>query len=120
MAELGFKDAGAKTFVSRRCPFDVVLAPAPLTVGDDVVRNIDTLKTREGAINLLSPTDCVRERLAMYYQWGDQEAFREAIDVARRHPVDQALIKRWSDYEWYADRYAEFLGALKEASEARG
>jgi hypothetical protein len=114
MNEVGFADAGGHTYTNKRCPLDVVFLPPPLAVGDDIVRQVAALRTREGPILILSPTDSVRERLAAYYQWGDREALAEALQVARRHEVDLALVKRWSEHEWFADRYAEFVGMLQE------
>ena len=116
MRELGFRADGGSAYASKRCPVDVVFMPPPLSVGDDVVQSTSLVRSAGGEVRLLTPTDCVRERLSMYYQWGDREAFQDAVDVARNHPITFDIVKSWSDHEWYADRYAEFLSALEETS----
>ncbi len=114
MRAIGFTNTEMNTFESKRCPFSVVFSPPPISVGDDIVDSLQILKTRDGMIRMLDPTDCVRQRLSMFYRWGDREAFDDAIQVATRHPVDLDLVKRWSEWEWCSDRYDEFLARLQK------
>lgn len=115
MKRLGFARSSMNHYESKRAPFDVIFSPPPLAVGDDVVREIVTAQARPGKFKMLNPTDCVRQRLSMFYRWGDAEAFSEAVEVARRHEIDMELIKRWSEWEWCADKYGEFVSALAKA-----
>ena len=116
MKGIGFSKVGHRTFASKRCPYEVFLSTYPITVGDDVVGEVRVMKTARGPLKLLLPTDCVRQRLSMYYRWGDKEALDDAIKVGRRKKVDLKLVKRWSDWEWASERFAEFLHLLKEGS----
>lgn len=111
MAELGFALKEMRTYANPVCPFEVVIAPTPLAVGDDVVADARVIKTSGGPLRMLTPTDCVRQRLSMFYRWGDRAALAEAVQVARRQPVDLDLVKRWSEWEWATDRFQEFLRA---------
>ncbi len=113
MGELGFGRISMNSYDSASSPYDVVFAPPPLAVGDDVVRETCEVKARPGIITLLNPTDCVRQRLSMFYRWGDREAFREAVLVAVRHDIDIELVRRWSEWEWCSDKFAEFLSAVE-------
>lgn len=112
MAKIGFKPSDSRSYVKRGCPFEVVLTPAPVVVGDDVVERTSRVKARGGGICLLSPTDCVRQRLSLFYKWGDRTAFEDALKVARRHRIDIELVRRWSGWEWASDRFEEFEKAL--------
>ena len=112
MRAIGFNRTGLYTYEGRRCPLDVIFSPPPLAVGDDMVRGVDEIKVRGGAIKLLTPTDCTRQRLSMYYRWGDMDAFEEAVEMALAFDVDMDLIKKWSDWEWCSDRYEEFIEEL--------
>ena len=111
MAELGFALKEMRTYANPACPFEVIIAPTPLTVGDDVVADARVIKTSGGPLRMLTPTDCVRQRLSMFYRWGDRAALAEAVQVAKRQPVDLDLVKRWSEWEWATDRFEEFLRA---------
>lgn len=112
MASLGFVPKETHTFFSRVSPFEVMLLPAPMTVGDDVVDGSKIIKTALGPLRTLTPTDCVRHRLSMFYRWGDKQALFEAICVARRQCIDMDLVRRWSEWEWASDRFQEFTRQL--------
>ena len=60
-----------------------------------------------------SPTDSCRDRLAAFYHWDDRQSLEVAIQIARRQRVNQALIRRWSDEEGFAEMYQEFLTYMR-------
>lgn len=108
MDELGFESKDERTFTSESSPYEIVLNPPPITVGDDVIEKINSVKLNGGMIDLLTPTDCVRHRLAFFYKWGDAEAMDDAVRVAKKQAVDMELIGRWSAWEWCGDKFLEF------------
>ncbi len=112
MKAIGFSRTGIYTFESKKCPVDVIFSPPPLAVGDDLVKEIATMKIKGCKVRLLNPTDCVRQRLAMYYRWGDKEAFEDAVEMAQSYEIDMELVKKWSDWEWCGDGYGEFVREL--------
>ena len=116
MEDIGFSKVGHRTFASKKCPYEVLLSAYPIAVGDDVVSEVRMMRTARGPLKLLMPTDCVRQRLSMYYRWGDKVALDDAVRVACRSEVDLKLIKRWSDWEWAGERFAEFRRLLEEGS----
>ncbi len=85
----------------------------PLMVGDEQVReeHIDKRATDMGVVRLLSPTDCIKDRLAGYYHWRDAQNFEQAVAVARRHAVDWKDLQRWHREEGVADQFAAFKTA---------
>ena len=113
MASLGFVLKEARTFSNMSCPYEVVLLAAPLRVGDDATDGSRMIKTSSGPLRMLTPTDCVRQRLSMFYRWGDRQALTEAVQVAKRQAVEMELVARWSEWEWATDRFQEFLRALE-------
>ncbi|MEZ5570730.1 MAG: hypothetical protein R3E64_01800 [Halioglobus sp.] len=90
--------------------------PGPLMVGDEHIsdQRIDAYATRHGTLRLLSPTDCVKDRLAGYYYFRDEQNLRQAIAVAREHPVDWADLERWHAAEGQADGFSQFERAVNE------
>lgn len=115
MAGVGFLDSGHRTFSNKYCPYEVLLTTHPVVVGDDVVSDVKVMRTAKGPLKLLTPTDCVRQRLSMFYRWNDREALDDALKVARKHEIDMDLVRRWSDWEWASERYDEFAELLKAA-----
>ena len=69
-----------------------------------------------GVIQMLSPTQCVMDRLAAYYFWKDRQALDQAVAVARKHGADQVEIQRWSESEGRLAEFREFLRALQADS----
>lgn len=58
-----------------------------------------------GNLRIISPTDCVKDRLAIYYHWGDNQCLAQAILVAQAHAIDLDEISRWSDAEGKRDTF---------------
>jgi len=73
--------------------------PGPLGVGDEPVKQIDELITKVGILRIISPTDCVKDRLSWYYHNNDTECLEQAVLVAKQNRIDIQEIKRWSRVE---------------------
>lgn len=69
MAELDFELQTEGFFERADCPYIIEFIQPPLAVGQEPVKKIVTLKTRQGSFRILSTTDCVKDRLAAYYHW---------------------------------------------------
>jgi hypothetical protein len=65
---------------------------------------------------LLSPTDCVKDRLAAYYHWNDRQCLEQALLVAAMRTVYLKEIERWSAVE---NKPAEFQSIRGEFVKAR-
>lgn len=111
MESLGFRE-------ERRCfrhpdtELLVEFPPGPLGVGEEPVKQIDEIPTDAGVLLIISPTDCVKDRLTWYYHGKDDEALRQAVLVARHKSVDLNEIKRWSRGEGKSDLFREFRKRL--------
>ena len=66
-------------------------------------------------LHILTPTDCCRDRLAGFLFWDDRGSLDQAAAVARRQPkrVDLEAIRAWCERERVADKYQEFIRALR-------
>jgi len=113
MKELGFKHLVHRTYGSESLSMEVSFLPPPVCVGDEMVGDIPMIKTSSGELSLLSPTDCVRHRLAYYYRFGNKDGLDEALIVARKNKVDLDLIERWSHWEWASDKFQDFHDLLR-------
>ena len=86
--------------------------PGPLGVGDEQAKQIDTIETETGVLKLLSPTDCVKDRLAWYYHDNDTECLEQAILVANSNQIDVDELARWSKHEGKASDFAKIKSRL--------
>ena len=98
MAEIGFEEVD-RHFKHPESVFFIEFPPGPLSVGDEPVQEINEKQYATGVLKLISPTDCVKDRLASYYHWGDQQSLSQAILVAENQKIDLEEIKRWSKQE---------------------
>lgn len=98
MKALGFSEEN-RYFKHPDSEFLVEFPPGPLGVGEEQVKQIDELTTPTGSVRLLSPTDCVKDRLTWFYHSNDQQCLQQAILVAQHNSVDLEEVRRWSATE---------------------
>ncbi|HEX9708926.1 MAG TPA: hypothetical protein VGB42_03030 [Candidatus Thermoplasmatota archaeon] len=95
MAEIGFRRQG-RHYVHPECDhLFVEFVSGPLGVGEDT--EIVPSERIEGDVRLriLSPTDCVRDRLASYIHFRARECLDQAVLVARAQHVDWESVESW-------------------------
>ena len=113
MTALGFAKRGAY-WIHPDTELFVQFVNPPVMVGGKHVRQAATLPTRAGPLRILSPLDCVLDRLAWHLDRGDAETLAQAIDVARAHRVPLAAIEAWLAGEgWSGDRKSLLLEVLR-------
>lgn len=95
MMEIGFHEEG-RYFKHPESQLFVEFPPGPLSIGEEPVNQIIEKKFSTGTLKIISPTDCVKDRLAAYYHWGDQQSLLQAILVAQQHKINVKEIRRWS------------------------
>ena len=111
MEEIGFQEKG-RYFVNPETEFFVEFPRGPLSVGDEPVKEISEFDLPTGTLRVISPTDCVKDRLCAFYFWNDQQGLAQAILVAKSQDVDLKEIKRWSKAEGKEQEYEMFKDKL--------
>jgi hypothetical protein len=99
MRELGFRRLG-KHYEHPRCRhLFVEFVAGPLGIGDDTSIVPSTESVDGQKLKILSPTDCVRDRLASYIHFDARECLDQAVLVANARSVDWARIEAWCQAE---------------------
>ena len=111
MEEIGFQEKG-RYFVNPHTEFFVEFPDGPLSVGEEPVKEISEFELATGTLLVLSPTDCVKDRLCAFYFWNDQQGLAQAVLVAKDQKVDLKEIKRWSKTEGRKQEYEIFKNRL--------
>ncbi|HEY2475730.1 MAG TPA: hypothetical protein VGI19_13155 [Candidatus Cybelea sp.] len=118
LAEIGYvTSTSAGMYGHPRTTYTLDFLSAPLAVGGDYIHETATLERGALRLRILTPTDCVRDRLAAFYHWGDYTSLRAAVGVARAHryQIDFERLKEWTERKSgpppsdYGSKYAEFL-----------
>jgi hypothetical protein len=70
------------------------------------------MKLSTGILRVISPTDCVKDRLSAYYHWGDQQCLAQAILVAQKQQIDIQEVSRWSKAEGMLAEFEQIRSRL--------
>lgn len=87
-----------------------------LAIGEDYEIEPVRLEENGRMLDILSPTDCVRDRLAWYlnYNPADFGALSQALLVAKAESeaIDFNIIRNWATTQTYPDRLKLFLNGV--------
>lgn len=109
---IGFEQDG-RHFVHPETEFSVEFPDGPLSVGDEPVREISEFELSTGTLRVLSPTDCVKDRLCAFYFWNDRQGLAQAVMVTRNQQVNLEEVKRWSIAEGKTSEFEIFASQLE-------
>lgn len=113
LEKIGFYEEN-RQFRHKDTEFFVEFLPPPPSVGPDPIKEISEIKKRNMTLKLLSPTDCVKDRLAAFYNWNDRQSLQQAILVGRDKPVDLKEVESWSEREGMKEKFEIFQNQLRE------
>lgn len=114
MKDLGFKRHG-RHFVHPDCKQLFIEFPSgPLGIGEDHHLIPDEITVEGTVIKILSPTDCVKDRLASYIHFNAREGLDQAVLVAQSADVNLSKVKKWCKEEGFPTAFDEFLTLLKK------
>lgn len=113
MTTAGFYEEG-RYFRHPDSPFFIEFPPGPLAIGKESIKQIVEKKLSTGILKVISPTDCVKDRLAAYYHWNDQQSLVQAILVAQQNKIDLEEIRRWSQAEGKLEEFEKIKSRLKK------
>lgn len=108
MVVLGFVEVG-KYFTFPETQFFIEFPPGPLTVGMESVKEVSEVKMETGNLRIISATDCVKDRLAAYFHWGDQPSLLQAKLIRKSQKVDLDEVQRWAIKEGKLIEFQNFV-----------
>jgi hypothetical protein len=114
LGEVGFFYGKDRYFRSSETDIFLEFPPGPLSVGEEPIKEIVTLNFPTGELRIISPTDCVKDRLAAYYHWGDRQSLEQAVLVAKDNKIDLNELKRWSSVEGKLSVFLDIRKRFKE------
>ena len=112
MNELGFTEQG-RYFKHNKTEIYVEFPNGPPSVGEEPVKEILDRHEATGTLRIISPTDCVKDRLTWFYHDNDQQCLDQAILVAQENQIDLAEIERWSMGEGKGDLFKQIRKRLE-------
>ncbi len=115
LANIGFQPDKSRYFKHPDCPhLYVEFPPGPVELGEEHPVYPAEILVEGRILRLLSPTDCVKDRLAAYIHWKLRDCFRQAVLVCKRQKdkIDFNNLAAWCDREGGADAYRELFDQL--------
>ena len=93
LSGLGFTKAEGRYFVHEDTDFYIEFPAGPLAVGGEILRQWNQHETPAGPLQIITPSQCVMDRLAAFYHWTDPQSLDQAVAVAKSCEVDLDAIK---------------------------
>ena len=117
VAKLGFRPHG-KDFVHADSKYFLEFPPGPLSFGDRYIDSSETttLDTQYGKLRIITPTQCVMDRLSWFIHHNDKQAREQAIMVAANQEIDWNDVRSWAEAEG-AD--VDLLEEIRSAADAK-
>jgi len=113
LTEIGFYEED-RYFKHSDTEFFIDFISPPLSVGQEPVKEISEINKGGRVLKLLSPADCVKDRLAAFYHWNDRQSLEQAVLVCKAIEIDLKEVERWSINEGMSDKYEKFIERLSE------
>lgn len=114
MEGLGFRQDKSRLFRHPQTVYMVEFPGTAVQIGEEPIKEFAERKFKGKTLKLLTPTDCVKDRLAAYIHWNDRQGLEQAAIVASDHPCKMSAIERFCKNEGMPKAYQDFLSRLKE------
>lgn len=96
LLKIGFYSDRDRYFRNDTTGIYLEFPPGPVMIGNELAKDPVEWDTPAGKIRMLTPTDCVKDRLVKFYEWNDSQALYQALLVVAAQPVDFREVERWS------------------------
>jgi len=112
--EIGFERKDGRHYKHPQCKhLFIEFQNPPAGIGEDTQIKADERSVNGVNVKILSPTDCIRDRLASYIHFKTQDGLDQALLVAQRHPFNLSKVKRWCISEGASKEFSDFERELK-------
>ncbi len=114
MKEIGFHKASTRHYINPECKHLFVEFPSNfLQIGNDNNIKPEEFDVEGMKIKILSPTDCIKDRMASYIHFKSRDGLDQALLVALAHPFDIQKLKKWCVGEGGLAEFEDFLRGYK-------
>ncbi|WP_411824642.1 hypothetical protein [Leptospira sp. 'Mane'] len=95
MESIGFNKVN-RHYVHPKCKhLYIEFVSAPVSIGDDYKIVPDEKEFKGKILKILSPTDCIKDRLASYLHFKARECLDQAVLVAKTQKFDLEKVREW-------------------------
>lgn len=95
MGELGFHKQG-RVYVNETTDITIEFPPGPLSVGDEIIKRTSVVQVMNASIPILEVEDVIKDRLAAYFHWQDNQSLIQAMAMLIKHNIEPVTFKEFS------------------------
>jgi len=115
LESIGFNQRIGRHFEHKKCPYYLEFLSAPVAIGEQYpINKFNKIRTKMGIVQLLTPSDCVKDRLAAYFHWNDMQSLEQAVLVAGNNKINIKDIEKWSANEGNKEKFKIFYQKYRE------
>jgi hypothetical protein len=119
LGEIGFVRKG-RYFHHPQSKFYVEFPSGPVSIGNEIpVKPEGKMKVKDVVVTMLSPTQCVMDRLAAWFHWNDRRSLIHALWVCECQPVNLGKLKSWAQKQGEPEKLKQFLEQLKKLNHSQ-
>ncbi|MFA7570748.1 MAG: hypothetical protein WCY75_05795 [Sulfurimonadaceae bacterium] len=96
MIDAGFEVTKGRYFQHNNTQYLVEFPTGPVSLGNEEPKVHKELKTHVGTLKLLTPTNCVKDRLCAYLYHNGEECLSQAIAVAHKNEINKDNLLKWA------------------------
>ena len=116
MAKIGFESTRSRYYKHPKCDhLFLEFPPGPVELGNEYPIDPAVQEIEGRALKILSPTDCVEDRLAGFIHWKARDLLDQATLVCRRQAphIDWKDLERWCLNEGGETQFNELRASLE-------
>lgn len=114
MAELGFYKDG-RVYVNKTTDITIEFPPGPLSVGDELIKHTEVVEVGNSSIPILGIKDVVKDRLAAYFHWRDNQSLIQAMALLIKHKIELNEFEEFCSREFNQDVFARIETFYQQA-----
>lgn len=114
MEGLGFTQEKSRHFIHPKSKYYVEFPGSATVIGNEPISEFNERRVKKNILKLLTPTDCIKDRLAAYIHWNDKQGLEQAVMVAQAQEFKPASIKKFCEQEGSKAIYQEFIEKFKK------
>ena len=107
LREIGFH-ATTRVFSRKGCSFTMDFSSPPVDIGEKNDPEIEEKKEGKNTIRILTPTECIKDRLHKAFYWKDELALQAALAVAQSQTFSLEKVKNFCEENKIVPAFEEF------------
>lgn len=113
LSKIGFSPKN-RYYINKTTKYFIEFPAPPPTISDDYIENENFIEARGYSLKLLTPLDCVKDRLCSYFFFNDEQCMHQAILVIKEYDIDISEQKKWATKEGETGKFKVLMVNLNK------